>query len=154
MLVSSNAQDRPADLRKVVARAMLPCMNSIEGAALGELIRRAREEQGLTQGRVAKHLDVNAATVSRWEAGEVAPAGQNFVRLVELLAIDLNEAKAARSRQRRAVSPASGAETTRRIAGLETRLEGIERSLRRVEDAIFALPTRIAEAIGPPDGRG
>lgn len=36
---------------------------------VGEVIRRKRKEQGLTQEQVAQHLGVSAPAVNKWERG-------------------------------------------------------------------------------------
>ena len=47
-----------------------------------------REAAGLTQGELARALDVAPATVSRWEAGQRLPSGQaiRYARLLRVLA--------------------------------------------------------------------
>ncbi len=46
-----------------------------EKLTLGALLKRAREESGLTQGELAKRLGVAVSTVCRWEQDQVEPRG-------------------------------------------------------------------------------
>lgn len=39
----------------------------------GERLRAWREEQGWTQGEVARRIEVDQAAVSKWERGVVSP---------------------------------------------------------------------------------
>lgn len=43
--------------------------------SLAEVLRRARDESGMTQEQWAAHLGVAVRTVSRWEQGESIPRG-------------------------------------------------------------------------------
>jgi transcriptional regulator with XRE-family HTH domain len=47
--------------------------------------RQLRLRAGITQNAIAKAVDVDRATVSRWEAGSRTPAGENLVRYLEVL---------------------------------------------------------------------
>ena len=50
------------------------------------LVRRAlRESAGLSQQALASYLEVERATVSRWEGGARTPRGAALERYVELL---------------------------------------------------------------------
>ena len=52
---------------------------------LGKL-RELREDSGLSQSDVARHIGVSASNVSRWESGETKhPRGRHAVALLELL---------------------------------------------------------------------
>jgi transcriptional regulator with XRE-family HTH domain len=44
-----------------------------------------REYAGLSQGDVARAVDVAQASVSRWEAGEAIPLARHALALLELL---------------------------------------------------------------------
>jgi DNA-binding transcriptional regulator YiaG len=48
-------------------------------------LRELREDSGLSQSDVARHLGVAASNVSRWEAGESRPRSRHAVALLELL---------------------------------------------------------------------
>ena len=45
-----------------------------EKSVLGDKLKQAREEVGLTQAQVAEHLDVSEMTVYRWETGRFEPS--------------------------------------------------------------------------------
>jgi hypothetical protein len=49
------------------------------------LRRLLRERAGLTQAELARSLDVDRATVSRWEAGIRAPRGRSWAAYAVLL---------------------------------------------------------------------
>ena len=58
-----------------------------------ELRRLLRERVGLTQAELGRALGVDAATISRWEAGLRSPRGQSrgaYARLLERLAREVN----------------------------------------------------------------
>ena len=46
---------------------------------------KAREEKGLSQGRLARLLKVSQPAVSAWESGESEPSGKHLVRLAQVL---------------------------------------------------------------------
>jgi transcriptional regulator with XRE-family HTH domain len=60
---------------------------------VGNRIAQARRELGVRLGKdvlpatLAEMLGVNASTVTRWEANEKAPSGENLIRLAELLGV-------------------------------------------------------------------
>ncbi len=47
--------------------------------------RQLRRRAGITQTAVAEALDVNRATVSRWEAGSRTPTGDKLLSYLEVL---------------------------------------------------------------------
>jgi transcriptional regulator with XRE-family HTH domain len=57
---------------------------------LGERIRTARSQIGLTQAELAKKLGVSAGAVGQWETGMAAPATERLAALAELLSISLD----------------------------------------------------------------
>lgn len=59
--------------------------------ALGENIRKRREELRLSQGYVAEQLGVSRQAVSKWEAGQSEPTAGNLVQLAEVFGISLSE---------------------------------------------------------------
>lgn len=52
---------------------------------LGTRLKRARLQQGLSQGQVAEKLDVSQATVSNWEQGKSAPDERELKKLERVL---------------------------------------------------------------------
>lgn len=59
--------------------------------ALGENIRKRREELRLSQGYVAEQLGVSRQAVSKWETGQSEPTAGNLVQLAEVFGIGLSE---------------------------------------------------------------
>jgi transcriptional regulator with XRE-family HTH domain len=55
---------------------------------LGEQIRHAREERGLSQEDLAEALGVSRQAVSKWENGAAVPQGENRARLGQLLGLE------------------------------------------------------------------
>jgi HTH-type transcriptional regulator, cell division transcriptional repressor len=51
------------------------------GATLGQRLRDARKERGITITRLARELDVDPRTVARWQSDEAMPS---VVRLGEI----------------------------------------------------------------------
>lgn len=51
---------------------------------LGENLRKAREEKGLTQAEVAKLLDISASTIGMYEQGRRDPDTDTLKKLAEL----------------------------------------------------------------------
>lgn len=62
---------------------------------LGEKIRQARREKGMTQEQLAQALFVSRQTVSNWENGRTEPDYQTLTRLSELLGLDMARAEDA-----------------------------------------------------------
>ena len=56
--------------------------------ALGTQIKEARESAGLTQAELATHVDVSRQMVSRYEAGQDAPAVDVLVEIARVLEIE------------------------------------------------------------------
>jgi DNA-binding transcriptional regulator YiaG len=48
-------------------------------------LRELREENGLSQSDVARYLDLNPSSVSRWEGALSRPNGRHALALLELL---------------------------------------------------------------------
>ena len=61
--------------------------------SLGEKIRQARREKGLTQEQLAQALFVSRQTVSNWENGKTEPDYQTLVRLSQELGMEIVRAK-------------------------------------------------------------
>lgn len=75
-------------------RELFLIVKAREFSRSGEAVR-IREAAGLSQSEVAAVVDVSAATVSRWEAGERTPRGKPAARWARLLD-DLNERQRVR----------------------------------------------------------
>lgn len=56
---------------------------------IGELIRRLRRRQGLTQAALAERLNVSDKAVSKWERGQGCPELSLLAALSEALAVDM-----------------------------------------------------------------
>ena len=56
---------------------------------IGDLIRRLRREQGLTQLQLASALGVTDKAVSKWERGLGCPDISFLPRLSQILGVDL-----------------------------------------------------------------
>lgn len=52
------------------------------------LIRRTREDLGLTQHELAQRMGSQQATVARWEAGEHEITFKNLSRIAEALGVE------------------------------------------------------------------
>ena len=58
------------------------------GKRVGQNIRVARTEAGLTQTELAERLGIHQESVSRWERGTVTPSVSQVFRIAEALGID------------------------------------------------------------------
>jgi DNA-binding transcriptional regulator YiaG len=65
-----------------------PALKRVRQLAKTDRLRELREEVGLSQSDVARHLGVDASRVSRWEAGLARPRPAHAVALLELLEAD------------------------------------------------------------------
>jgi transcriptional regulator with XRE-family HTH domain len=54
-----------------------------------ELLRRAREARGLTQGELAARAGTSQEQVSRWESGKRSPTVDQLARLLAVLGYEL-----------------------------------------------------------------
>jgi DNA-binding transcriptional regulator YiaG len=52
-------------------------------------LRKWREESGVSSGKAAVRLDVNAATAMAWESGKSYPVAGNMAKLARLLGDDV-----------------------------------------------------------------
>ena len=59
--------------------------------ALGENIRKRREELKLSQGYVAERLGVSRQAVSKWETGQSEPTASNLIQLAEVFEMSLSQ---------------------------------------------------------------
>ena len=56
--------------------------------SIGERISELRKQQNISQGQLAKTLDVSRQAVSKWENDQTAPDTINLIRLADLLGTD------------------------------------------------------------------
>ncbi|UNC12884.1 helix-turn-helix domain-containing protein [Acidiphilium multivorum] len=55
---------------------------------IGDLIRKKRQELGLSQAALAKLLKVNKSAVAQWELNSTRPTQENMVAIKTVLGID------------------------------------------------------------------
>lgn len=58
---------------------------------VGEMIRQLREEQGLSQTKLAATADISAATLSQFETGRKTPSLGSLLRLADALGVEPGE---------------------------------------------------------------
>lgn len=58
---------------------------------IGSFLKELRKEKGLTQGRLAEHLNVSDRSISRWETGSTMPDISILVELAEFYEVDIKE---------------------------------------------------------------
>ena len=56
--------------------------------SIGERITQLRKERNLSQGDLAKAMDVSRQAVSKWENGTSDPSTSNLLSLAKLYGID------------------------------------------------------------------
>lgn len=56
--------------------------------SIGERISELRKQQNISQGQLAKALDVSRQAVSKWENDQTTPDTINLIRLADLLGTD------------------------------------------------------------------
>lgn len=54
-------------------------------------LKAARVNSGFTQKYVAKHMHVNASTISSWEAGKTFPTANKLAQLCELYGVGIDD---------------------------------------------------------------
>ena len=52
-------------------------------------LKVCREKSGLSMREVAKRINKTAATICKWESGEVTPYGDMLLKLCELYGVDI-----------------------------------------------------------------
>ena len=52
---------------------------------IGENIKRARQERGMTQAQLAEAIEITQKDVSRWENGSRKPSLEKFVQICKAL---------------------------------------------------------------------
>lgn len=88
-------------------------------------------EQGITQMAFAQQVGVEAASVSRWLAGAI-PSESHISSLARALRRPEDDVAASISLARRKRAQAKEALTARRVDELQSRLENLEREVRRL----------------------
>lgn len=63
----------------------------MEAKEMGRLIRRAREERGMTREELAAELGVSVFSVMRWENGKTRPLRAFRKQLEEILGVELDK---------------------------------------------------------------
>ena len=114
--------------------------------SLGEKIRQARREKGLTQEQLAQALFVSRQTVSNWENGKTEPDYQTLVRLSQELGMEIVRAEE---------TPAEAPPETPPEEPARQRDEGKARRLRPwlAAAAAAALALALGLALRPSPGR-
>lgn len=81
----------------------------------GDLLRRARQARGLTQGQLAERAGTSQEQVSRWESGRRSPTVETLARLLAVLGFELTarevpppESSAARGTELQLRKPREG----------------------------------------------
>lgn len=57
---------------------------------LGDNITRFRKEKGLSQEKVAEHMEVSRQAVTKWESNISKPSSDNLLKLAELLGVSVD----------------------------------------------------------------
>ena len=65
--------------------------------AIGEAIRVAREDRGVSQRKLCAEIGKAAGVVSRWETGERTPTPDDVALIIDALGIKGEEADALRA---------------------------------------------------------
>ena len=63
-------------------------MNEIK---LGSYIKSRRLNIGLTHKQLAEKMDTTVTTISKWENNHVEPSFSNFIKLCEVLGMNIND---------------------------------------------------------------
>lgn len=58
---------------------------------MGEMIRRRRMAMGISQGRLAKLMNVTQGSVSQWEKGLTHPKVESLPKLAFTLGVSIDE---------------------------------------------------------------
>src|SRR5262245_36398222 len=65
--------------------------------ALGQRIREARHNAGMTQGELSRALDITPGAIGQWEIGLVAPSSTTLTKLPKLLNVSADWLSGLRS---------------------------------------------------------
>ena len=121
--------------------------------SLGEKIRQARREKGLTQEQLAQTLFVSRQTVSNWENGKTEPDYQTLVRLSELLGLEFAQAEELPPAQAETEAPEQEAETETRAQQPEAKKKfGLRPWLMAVAAVLFVLGLILLPSVGHEKG--
>ena len=58
------------------------------GKDMGDIIRRTREEKGISQEKLAEYVGVSRQAVSKWEKGLALPTAENIGRIEQALGLE------------------------------------------------------------------
>jgi len=58
---------------------------------LGSYIKSRRLNIGLTHKQLAEKTDTTVTTISKWENNHVEPSLSNFIKLCEVLSLNIND---------------------------------------------------------------
>lgn len=58
---------------------------------LGSYIKSRRLNLGLTHKQLAEKMDTTVTTISKWENNHVEPSLSNFIKLCEVLSLNIND---------------------------------------------------------------
>ena len=121
--------------------------------SLGEKIRQARREKGLTQEQLAQTLFVSRQTVSNWENGKTEPDYQTLVRLSELLGLEFAQAEELPPAQAETEASEQEAETETRAQQPEAKKKFRLRPwLMAVAAVLFVLGLILLPSVGHEKG--
>ncbi len=82
-------------------------MRNTEGGTWATLVKRMRAATGMTGAELARRLEVDRATIWRWEAGRQKPESPDLVKaFADLFAIDVENALKAAGLRPTAETPA------------------------------------------------
>lgn len=71
-------------------------MRNTEGGTWATLVKRMRAATGMTGAELARRLDVDRATIWRWEAGRQKPESANLIKaFADIFGIEVEDALAA-----------------------------------------------------------
>jgi transcriptional regulator with XRE-family HTH domain len=71
-------------------------MRNAAGGTWATLVKRMRATTGMTGAELARRLDVDRATIWRWEAGRQKPESANLIKaFADLFGLDVDDALAA-----------------------------------------------------------
>jgi DNA-binding XRE family transcriptional regulator len=85
--IIGRSQSRPVDLEEGISSAGRQSVDAYH-KSVGEAIRNARDEAGMTQEMLAKNSGLPQSHISRLEAGIHAPTNKTIEKIAEALNID------------------------------------------------------------------
>ena len=69
--------------------------SEVNNMTLGELLRAARKEKGMTQKQVAEALGIHVNHYQHYEYSKRAPSSEIMIKLIKTLDLDLNDVEKA-----------------------------------------------------------